>query len=49
MVLTLFSPDFDVFFKKKKVFLAKWLAGYCFWSIPNKFNNIHMHIPPPLN
>ena len=23
------------------------MADYCFWSISNKFNNIHMHSLPP--
>ena len=57
MVLTIFSPILKCSpkkkkkerKKKKKVFRAKWLADYSFWSISNKFNNIHMHSPPPLN
>ena len=24
------------------------MAGFCYWSISNNLNNIHMHSPPPL-
>ena len=49
-MLTSFSPDFEVFSKKKKkkqqkVFKAEWLVDYWFWSISFKFNNIDTRSP----
>ena len=45
--MALFSSDFEVISKKEKIFRAKWLADYCFWSISIKLNNIHVRNPPP--